>query len=46
MGTQAIGCITRADETGIWVVRRTRGRGRWSERDGVRAVFRGNAMRT
>jgi hypothetical protein len=41
-GAPEIGCVTKVDESGIWVVRGVRSQGRRSARDGLRAVFSGS----
>ena len=41
-GPPEIGCVTRVDESGIWVVRGVRSKGRRSARDGLRVVFSGS----
>jgi hypothetical protein len=37
-----IGCITRVYESGIWVVRGVRSKGRRSARDGLKVVLSGS----
>ena len=41
-GAPEIGCVTKVDESGIWVVRGVRSKGRRSARDGLRVVFSGS----
>ena len=41
-GESVIGCVTRVDESGIWVVRGTRSSGRRNGREGIKVVFNGS----
>ena len=41
-GEPAIGCVTRVDESGVWVVRGTRSSGRRNGREGIKVVFNGS----
>ena len=41
-GESAVGCVTRVDESGIWVVRGTRSSGRRNGREGIKVVFNGS----
>jgi hypothetical protein len=41
-GELAIGCVTRVDESGIWVVRGSRSRGRRNGCEGLKVVFNGS----
>ena len=41
-GESAIGCVTRVDESGVWVVRGTRSSGRRNGREGIKVVFNGS----
>ena len=41
-GESAIGCVTRVDESGVWVVRGNRSGGRRNGREGIKVVFNGS----
>jgi hypothetical protein len=41
-GEPAIGCVTRVDESGIWVVRESRSRGRRNGCERIKVVFNGS----